>query len=239
MFITAPKFGRSGLRHGFSAPPFDYGFGRLSNEEVVQRRQELFAADELDLEKSVFMKQIHGRHVAVILQIHRGAGAFLPDTAIPATDALITAERKIPLCVLTADCFPVLIYAPEKPAIAAIHAGWRGIQQNIIGHTLSQMRKNFGVSRFYAAIGPAIRGCCFEVSAELRQQFVDKFGQQILANKPNHIDLAKIVQQQLLAAETLLVEDTSICTRCDVQNWPSYRRDREKSGRFLSYIMLD
>ena len=73
----------------------------------------------------VFPRQTHTDQVAEIESI--------PETELKDTDAMITGQTGICLCVQTADCVPVLLFDPEKKAIAAIHSGWRGTVKNIAG----------------------------------------------------------------------------------------------------------
>src|SRR5579864_1444883 len=94
-----------------------------------------------------------------------------------AGDGLITDRPGVALALLTADCLPVLLVDRKKQVIGAFHAGWRGTRQRIAEKGLGTMRREFG-SRpedVYAAIGPGIQKCCYEVGEELKEQFESQF----------------------------------------------------------------
>jgi polyphenol oxidase len=94
-----------------------------------------------------------------------------------AGDGLITNQPGLALAVLTADCLPVLLADRKNKVVGAFHAGWRGTAQRIAEKGVGAMRREFG-SRpedIYAAIGPGIGKCCYEVGEELRQHFQSQF----------------------------------------------------------------
>ena len=146
-------------------------------------------------------------------------------------DALVTAVAGIPVSVRTADCYPILLADVRNHAVAAVHAGWRGTAAHIAIRTLEEMRRLYGSesSDIYAAIGPGIGECCYEVGADVARQFGLEAGR---------IDLAAINRRQLLDAG---VAEHSIdvlggCTKCDAHLFHSYRRDQLAAGRMVSYI---
>lgn len=118
-------------------------------------------------------------------------------TTYPDTDALISLNEKNILGIRTADCIPVLVYAKNINAIAAIHAGWRGTLSEIVKHTglkLTAMGAN--PEQMYAAIMPGICEKCYEVSSELYLQF---HPDRRLEKENPHLNLPEINREQLLA----------------------------------------
>ena len=95
----------------------------------------------------------------------------------PKGDALITREPGVMLVVQTADCIPILLADTKHRAIAAIHSGWRGTAQRIAEKTLGRMQMEFGTrpQDVIAALGPGIRGCCYEVGHDVVKEFSAKF----------------------------------------------------------------
>src|SRR5262249_52897146 len=94
-----------------------------------------------------------------------------------AGDGLITNVPGIALAVQTADCFPVLLVDKANKVAGAFHAGWRGTVSRIAEKGVGVMRREFR-SRpkdIYAAIGPGIQQCCYEVGEEVRQEFESQF----------------------------------------------------------------
>jgi len=147
-------------------------------------------------------------------------------------DALVTACMGVPVSVRTADCYPILLADGRNGAVAAVHAGWRGTAAQIVIRTLEEMRRLYGseASDVYAAIGPGIGECCYEVGADVARQFGHE--------QAGRIDLAAINRRQLLDAGVAehRIDVLGGCTKCDAPLFHSYRRDQLAAGRMVSYI---
>jgi copper oxidase (laccase) domain-containing protein len=99
-------------------------------ENVRENYRILGGALGFDPERLALSRQVHGTGVRLVTEDNR----FPPFEAIPyEADALITAEKDIPLMILTADCVPILLYDPAVGAVGAVHAGWRGTARDIAG----------------------------------------------------------------------------------------------------------
>jgi len=145
-------------------------------------------------------------------------------------DALVTERAGVTLSVRTADCYPILLVDVESRVVAAVHAGWRGTSAGIAAEALRRM--NATPERVWAAIGPGIGACCYEVGAEVAGLFGHPHA--------GRVDLAEANRRQLLEAGVL---DRNIdllrhCTRCDAERFHSYRRDNERAGRMISWIAV-
>lgn len=92
-------------------------------------------------------------------------------------DALLTRETDVLLGVRTADCLPILVVDPQSRAVAAIHSGWRGALKRIAEKTIGEMRRLYGSKpqRLFAALGPCIGACCYEVGEEVADSFTGHF----------------------------------------------------------------
>jgi polyphenol oxidase len=149
-------------------------------------------------------------------------------------DALITDRPGVALSIRTADCFPILLADPERRAVAAIHAGWRGTEQGIVGRTIDAMCSDFDTSpgQIVAAIGPGIGVCCYEVGEDVAQRFGLKGA--------GRLDLAAVNREQLNRAgvPASRIDTLGHCTRCESELFHSYRRDREQAGRMISFIRI-
>jgi YfiH family protein len=136
------------------------------------------------------------------------------------------------VAVKTADCIPILLVDEEHRAVAAVHAGWRGTVQRIVQHALRRMDEEFGTNpaQVHAAIGPGIGKCCYAVGAEVAAQFGEA--------GPAHIDLVEANRRQLADAGVPepRIYTANLCTKCGAADFHSYRRDKEHSGRMLSFI---
>jgi polyphenol oxidase len=167
-------------------------------------------------------KQVHSNHVLLVhSEGKQGEG-----------DALISDEPGIGLAIRTADCLPILIADPKNHAVAAVHAGWRGVVCEIAAKAVEAMTQNFG-SRpedLMVAIGPGIGPCCFEVGPEVAVQFG-------LSGRTK-VDLAGTACRQLRrnGVSAGQIFTSGMCTCCDADLFESYRRDREASGRMTALI---
>jgi YfiH family protein len=180
-------------------------------------------AAPLSQDEMVSLRQIHSTDVLLAGDRPGCAGEG---------DALITAQPGVPVSVRTADCYPILLVDPVVRAVAAVHAGWRGTAGRIVIKTLDRMREEFGAdaSRMFAAIGPGIGECCYEVGAEVAAQFG--------RNTPGKLNLAEENRKQLVSAGLAEshIDRMGLCTRCDSEQFHSYRRDKDEAGRMISFI---
>lgn len=217
---------------GQSRAPFDvFNLGSRCGdaaESVVANRAAL--TQVLDLPSAPrWLRQVHGIDV-----LEAGATGYGDE---PAADAVIARDAGVVLAILTADCLPVLFCADDGSAIAAAHAGWRGLAGGVIEATIARI----GVpgSRLLAWLGPAIAASSYEVGAEVRAAFVDAqpaAASAFVQTHPAHwhCDLYALARQRLAAAGVTRVHGGGFDTFSDARFY-SYRRERE-TGRFASLI---
>lgn len=193
-----------------------------------------FGTRQASPEAEITLKQVHSNRVL-------NANGWRPQHREREGDALVTEQPGKSIGVRTADCVPMLLLDCKNRAVAAVHAGWRGTAEEIAKATLDRMSEDFGTvaSDVYAAIGPCIRECCYEVGAEVAQRFARWFPEwkreQELSRK---IDLAGTNQRQLEAAGVSpdRVFDCCLCTACQAGQFFSFRREPENPGRMVSAI---
>jgi purine-nucleoside/S-methyl-5'-thioadenosine phosphorylase / adenosine deaminase len=149
-------------------------------------------------------------------------------------DALVSGAPGQVVGVKTADCVPILLVDSRLRVVAAVHAGWRGAVSRIVQKTVQAMvvRWNTRPQDLYAAIGPGIGRCCYEVGPEVAIQFGDDSG------RPTRIDLEDANRRQLLAAGIGAgrIYSAGLCTFCHPGEFHSFRRDGESAGRMISFI---
>ncbi|BFU77653.1 hypothetical protein ALC152_08680 [Arcobacter sp. 15-2] len=159
---------------------------------------------------------------------------------IQTCDAIITDQPNTPLMVLVADCIPILFFDETINVIAVAHAGRVGTFNNIASNTIRKMVDNYNcdVTNIQVVLGPSIQKCCYEVSEEMAQEVLNKFGAKFLDNR--NIDLQAINKHQLLKIGVLSsnIEISSICTKCSNHPYFSYRKNKS-CGRFAGLIMID
>ncbi len=118
---------------------------------------------------------VQAEHLLSCYQVHSATviHAEAPFAQRPEADAMVTATPGLALCILSADCVPVLFGDAQAGIIGAAHAGWKGALGGIIEATIKAM-EDLGAQRanLTAAIGPAIQQASYEVGPEFRDTFV-------------------------------------------------------------------
>ena len=243
----------SWLVHGFSSRPggfsrvygkndLNLGFTKDDSKTAVQRNRAAFlralgepraasapARDDADTRSwnLISVRQVHSDVIR-----HIDSECWLSPPALSlAGDGLITATPGLLLAVQSADCFPIILADVRRRAVGVFHAGWRGTAMRIVEKGVGEMQRCFA-SRphdLWAAIGPGIQGCCYEVGEEVRTKFESQFAYAaklfqevkesdpvrekypllfLTARAPGHshlpkrlfLDLVEANRQQLLAA---------------------------------------
>ena len=220
------------------------GFGSGDARPRVQRNRERLAqAVGFKADALMTLRQVHGNHVVSLT----ATDAPVSVKGTPG-DGLLTDRPGLPLAVITADCFPVLLVAPTVPAIGVVHAGRRGTAAGITREAVKQLCDRFGArpESLYIAIGPGIGGCCYEVDAGSARPFRARFPDQegvIRPSRPGHVYLdlqrANLVQLHAAGVPSTRIWAANLCTACHPEWFYSWRRDGAQTGRMLNVIMLD
>lgn len=210
----------------------------------VANRRRLAKAVGFDIDLLTTPEQTHSNNIGIVTTCNMGCGAIDIDSRIPNTDALITNVPNVCIMILTADCVPILLYDPNKQAVAAIHAGWRGSANGIVAKTVEQMTICYGTnpSDIIAAIGPCIGKCCFEVGDEVVEQFAHQPSTIISVphSAKKHIDIQLSNKLWLLdsGVSESNIELANCCTKCSGGEFFSHRHN-QTLGRIGSGIVLD
>lgn len=137
-------------------------------------------------------------------------------------DGHAIAARGLAAMVLAADCLPVVLGA--RGAVAALHAGWRGLAAGVLEEGLRALREVGGQGDAMAVVGPCAGACCYEVGEEVHAAFAGAHRDGRL------IDLRSIAKERLQEAGVAQVLDVEACTICD-ERYFSYRREGPDAGR--------
>lgn len=244
-FVTPPWTAPGGVLHeqvgaasttrhgGASHAPYDsFNLAQHVGDDpqaVAANRRRL--ADWLELPAAPrWLQQVHGTRVIEAGDWHAGIEA----------DASIARVRGVVLAVMTADCLPLLLAAADGAAVAAVHAGWRGLAAGIIERTLEQLAVAPG--DVLAWIGPAISQPAFEVGDEVRDAFVADDHLAVNCFAPNaqarwQADLKMLATLRLRRAGVRRITDRGHCTFRQPEDYFSYRR-AHPCGRMASLIWL-
>lgn len=192
-------------------------------------------------ERVVFAEQTHGCE-------YRVCGFEYGGKIVSDTDVLMTSETGLALAMRTADCVPALFYDPVNRAIAAAHAGRRGLLNGVITKTVAAMESEFRTrpENLFVGIGPFIHQCCYEVKDDVIRDAENAGYDSFLYRDDGQtaLDLEGILYDQLKAVGVLAphIEDMKVCTSCNSDKYFSFRRriaDEEPSSLFASVIVLE
>ena len=176
-----------------------------------------------------------------INQTHGTRALILEQDSERDADAAITRRAGTVAVVMTADCLPILICNRSGTEVAAVHAGWRGLQAGVIQSALDAMTSPG--EELMAWIGPGITQPCFEVGDEVRAAFGDTIrGAQdyFSPHGPGHwlCDLGGLAERVLDQRGVSHVFRDPHCSYRDSDLFYSYRRDAT-TGRMAALIWIN
>jgi purine-nucleoside/S-methyl-5'-thioadenosine phosphorylase / adenosine deaminase len=222
---------------GVSAPPFEsLNVGAHVGDaaaSVIENRRRVCAQLQLPGEPA-WIEQVHGSEVADLDVLPEGSALRVR------ADAVISRRAGRVCVVQVADCMPVLFAARDGSAVAAAHAGWRGIAAGVLEATVAKL--DVEPSRLVAWLGPAIGREYFEVGDEVRAAFVAHEPDDTQAFVENargrwQCDLAALARRRLNALGVTQVFGGRWCTYADPARFFSYRRDGQ-CGRMAALLWL-
>ncbi|MDX2055561.1 MAG: peptidoglycan editing factor PgeF [Polyangiaceae bacterium] len=246
--LTSKLLSEAGFRHAFftrtggvSRGPFEsLNFSASVGDDPTHVHENFERAGQflhLPNESLCHLNQVHGRGVVQLAeQAVRSATATLDG------DALISECASVACAVRTADCVPILVADVESGAVAAIHAGWRGIVAGVVESALQNLKRlTVNGGQLVAAVGPHISLAAFEISDDVAQALESASSangvvDRISFPKP-HADLRKIVHAQLATNGVTEIDDVLGCTLLEPDRFFSFRRSGVRSGRHLSAIV--
>jgi YfiH family protein len=215
---------------GVSAGPYaSFNLGLRCGDDAAAVAANRAALRALLPREPAWLRQVHGIRVAQ---------ADTPAQAEPEADAAVALRPGAVCAVLVADCVPVLLSDRAGTAVAAAHAGWRGLAAGVIENTVRAMARDPATLR--AFMGPGIGPRAFEVGADVRDAFVGgdtAAASAFLPHGPGKwlADLFALVRTRLRNAGVAEVHGGGLCTHSDPRRFFSYRRDRT-TGRMAALI---
>jgi YfiH family protein len=262
-FVWVQAAGGPALRCAALEPHADHLFTtrpwRLGSPGAVNGDgwSDVAAALRVEAPNLTRLHQVHGSTVVIAnANGHR---------SLPQADIQLTDDADLAMAVQTADCLPILLADPRTGAIAAAHAGWRGLAARVPEVVVSALEQEFGTRAgdVIVAIGPAIGPCCYEVGADVRDAiaragfddrelarcfFDDSQPTMINPSMPSlsstrradhwFFDGLAVARRQLERAGVTpdRIHATGLCTASHPDLFCSYRRDGRPAGRMAGAI---
>jgi polyphenol oxidase len=220
---------------GVSEAPFDsLNIGvHVGDDPVrVEENRRLIEAALALPTRPRWLTQVHGTQVLDEDQAALGASA--------GADAIVVRHPGTVAVIQVADCLPVLLAAADGRAVAAAHAGWRGLAAGVLEATLGRLAQPSG--EVMAWLGPAIGPEHFEVGDEVRAAFLQHGPDAARAFAKNargrwQCDLVRLARQRLQVLGVREVYGGRWCTFADRTRFFSYRREG-RCGRMGAFIWL-
>jgi YfiH family protein len=239
-FLSIPALDKeSRMLHAFTTRQGGMG-ARSDGNEYPDDWTAVASAFGVCRDRVVTVNQVHGENIITVDDLN------FRDVRTVHADAMMTAVPGIAIGVETADCVPVLLFDPVKPAVAAVHAGWRSTVKKIVQKAVHRMHEEYRSepARLIAAIGPAIGPECYEVDEAVMGPVRDAFSfwKEVSAPRGDDrwsLDLAKANKLELLqiGLEEKNIHMLGFCTSCRRDLFYSYRAEG-RTGRMLSVIMI-
>ncbi|MGH3116686.1 MAG: polyphenol oxidase family protein [Vicinamibacterales bacterium] len=202
------------------------------------------ASMEVAIEDLLLVKQVHAAEVAV-------ASRSRPRPwRRPEADVIVTDDPTAAIGVRVADCVPILMAEDSGRAVAAVHAGWRGMAARAAIAAVQALQERHGIrpARLVVAVGPSIGPCCYEVGETTHSAFrqaghhdglLDRWFEPRAAGTL-HLDLWRAARDQLEGAGVLPanIHTADLCTKTHAGVFHSRRADGDRAGRMLAAIRL-
>ncbi|WP_297194171.1 polyphenol oxidase family protein [uncultured Campylobacter sp.] len=185
--------------------------------------ENLFKDFESGIKTCVFMKQTHSNNVLI----------YNENVKFYDCDGLVTDKKHIALCVLSADCLPLILWH-KSGFIANLHSGRQGSFDNILKNAIFLLEKK-GVksSELNLFIAPSICFKNYEIAGDVLSYAKTNFNDFVYENK---LDLKAIVKDEAEKLGITNIIDSGICT-FDDERFFSYRRDKSQQ-RFVTVAYL-
>ena len=205
---------------------------------VLENRRRLMgslAAEDIPL---IVPNQVHGSDIVVVSSAASVSVDEAQAQAARGADAVVVETPELAALLCFADCVPVIVVSPSG-RFAVVHAGWRGVVARIASKAVDEIARLDAheglfcdVGGYNVYVGPHIRSECFECGEDVRNRFVELFGEGC-ATDTRHVDLLAALSVDLRRAgiESARIADAGICTVCNSDRFYSYRASGGSCGR--------
>lgn len=210
----------------------------VGDDPGAVRANRAAVADALgfDPRRAVTMRQVHGAHV-VQVGPGGGDGAFTGSLdGVADADACVTTAPGVALLAMGADCPVIVAWRGDGAGVAAIHAGWRGLEAGVVEAGIAALGEcPEGV---HAVVGPHVGPCCYPVDADLRHRMAVRFGAQAVRGGAVDLGACAAVALERAGVPGHRRGGVHACTSCDGDRFFSYRRDGAATGRQAAVVVM-
>lgn len=201
------------LAHGFTLRVPGIEVSRDKMEALARLdgiHREIRGAHGLAAALFITAQQVHGNRIAVV------DGAITGNKCFENCDGLITNQRGVCLGIYVADCCAVYLVDQRFGAIGLVHSGKKGTELGVVLNAIESMVEHFGSrpADLVVQLSPCIRPPHYE------------------------IDFAAEILRQCRALGVMEVNDSGVCTACDLDRYYSYRAEKGRTGRMLAFLAL-
>jgi len=215
--------------------PFNMSFNDENHDIVLKHRKELAEYLDTDLNHMVATIQKHTTNFLEVSLADGGKGMYSKDDALDNYDAMYTKDKDLYLLSFHADCCPVLLYCRDQKIVAAIHSGWKGTVNEIVGKVTKHLieKEKCDPHEIYAYIGPSIEERNFEAKDDIidlvKKMSFDTTAFYTKKDKNSYLLNSKgLIQQQLLNLN-VKKENITVSPYCTIENndlFFSYRKEK-------------
>ncbi len=208
--------------------PFSHGFIDNSLDFKAKNQESAKEWASFSKTKLKLINQVHGIQIAGLNQENSDADGWL----VKLEDL---SSQNLSVGIKTADCSPVIVYGKSRQTVALLHCGWRSAYGGILRNSINALVElGEKTSEIDIAIGPAAQGDSYEVGVDLVEKFANTNSIKEVDNK-YYLSIADYLRFQ---AKELNVESVIASSACTIknENYFSFRRQKENSGRQLSFI---
>ena len=226
-------FGFTSRLGGLSDGPWEsLNLGTSNGDDPMRVQRNLnLLSDQMGVNRLVRMTQVHGADISWTDEV--------PEGVIPMADALLTDEVGVGILVRVADCAPIVLTAANEPLAAVVHCGREGLLRGVVPAAVAALRAR-GAGPLEAWVGPRVCGGCYELPAELADAVaavVPEARSTTSWGTPS-VDVGAGVIAQLLAAGARVTDLGSEECTIESDEWFSYRRQGQDSGRFGAVAVI-
>tara|TARA_B100000941_G_scaffold41020_2_gene24843 strand:- start:410 stop:1174 length:765 start_codon:yes stop_codon:yes gene_type:complete len=230
-FIKSEKNYLSGCSYGFFTRNGGYSDGIYKSLNCSRRSDDSNVNTSKNRKKVLQELGKEGASLVIPIQKHTNICKIITENNSHnvTADALVTKSKKLVLCILTADCVPILLHERQKNIIGAIHAGWKGAKNNIIENTIMKVQELGGkIENISIVIGPCIQQKSYEVGSDFLENFMidDNKNKELFIqkNQKYYFDLPQYCINKIKNSGVREIDNIKKCTYENSNEFFSFRR---------------